>query len=463
MTDLHHTLPGFSTQPYTHLLPSLERALITTSDILTLDPAEVAKRARLPTVQILKLSDAILDTLQHDLGLDKNAPYGNDRVQPEYPGKKGCLKQDGNRLASRWTSVSSLDGSIDKALGGGVPTGYVTEVTGESGVGKTLFLLTLLLSAQLPPPRGLSRTSIYISTEHPLPTKRLTQLLQNHPHLSNLEEPPSLSKILSISIGDLESQDHILRYQLPVAIERHNIGLVVLDSVATNFRAEFDQLGKTAGLTRRAAELHRLGALLRRIARDQNVAVVVANQVADRFTPVTSMATPNLTIPRPAWNQAPQGSPFQSSGTSRSSNLAPTPNPLTLDHQQRWFTGWGAFPPSISHPSQPSHQDLKTPALGPTWTLQLSARIALYKSPSFGPPRLPTAASGTAPPGQETMGWLREMKVIFAPWAEGVDGEAVPFEILNQGIIGIEETSEENEQQEEIQKGELGAPSSEAG
>lgn len=68
-------------------------------------------------------------------------------------------------------------------------------------------------------------------------------MLKNHPALTSTERKPSLDRVISIVTPDLESQDHILRFQLPVAIQRHNVGLVVLDSVAANYRAEFERPG----------------------------------------------------------------------------------------------------------------------------------------------------------------------------------------------------------------------------
>jgi DNA repair protein RAD57 len=61
----------------------------------------------------------------------------------------------------------------------------------------------------------------------------------------------------------------------------------VLDSVAANYRAEFekkDARDGAASMAKRGAQLVELGALLRDIARTEHVAIVVANQVADRFT-----------------------------------------------------------------------------------------------------------------------------------------------------------------------------------
>ncbi len=117
------------------------------------------------------------------------------------------------------------------------------DLTLNSGAGKTQFLLGLLLATQLPPPHGLSRSALYISTESALPTTRLSQMLSSHHILASTNPKPSLDHVISIVTPDLESQDHILLYQLPVAIRRHNIGLVVLDSVAANYRAEFERPG----------------------------------------------------------------------------------------------------------------------------------------------------------------------------------------------------------------------------
>jgi DNA repair protein RAD57 len=68
-------------------------------------------------------------------------------------------------------------------------------------------------------------------------------MLSTHSVLVSANPIPSLDRVISIVTPDLESQDHILRFQLPVAIRRHNIGLVVLDSVAANYRAEFERPG----------------------------------------------------------------------------------------------------------------------------------------------------------------------------------------------------------------------------
>src|SRR6266480_7288789 len=118
MTDLINVLPDFPTSSYSHLLPSLSRNLITTSDLLTLDASDIAKRAQLPPVEVAKLSYAILGALRSQLG---SGGLKDDAEATELNGLQTCEA----------ASISTLDESIDNVLGGGIPTGYLTELTGE--------------------------------------------------------------------------------------------------------------------------------------------------------------------------------------------------------------------------------------------------------------------------------------------------------------------------------------------
>jgi hypothetical protein len=82
----------------------LSKAAVTTSEILTLSPIDIARRAQLPPVEVSKLADALLEALHSDLS--------------ETP-------------LAQWQSISLLDETLDEALGGGIPAGYLTEITGE--------------------------------------------------------------------------------------------------------------------------------------------------------------------------------------------------------------------------------------------------------------------------------------------------------------------------------------------
>jgi DNA repair protein RAD57 len=115
---------------------------------------------------------------------------------------------------------------------------------------------------------------------------------------------------------------------------------------------------------------------------------------------------------------------------------------LHLDHQQRWFTGWGD--------ETYSSYALKTPSLGLVWTTQIACRVALFRRPVYGPSRHtaplmahdddydPDAAAPTL------RAWRRWMKVVFAPHAQasgpGIDG-AVEFEITTRGLNAVTKKS----------------------
>ncbi|KAJ5180673.1 hypothetical protein N7492_003883 [Penicillium capsulatum] len=408
--DLLSVLPGFATKPYAHILPPLERSKLTTVDLITLDTLEIAKRAHVPPADVRRLSARIVEALHADLGFvkDQTAPgtSGTDEPSSSINADAGWTLGPATRFQPRWNVVSTMDPAMDALLGGGIPTGYVTEVTGESGSGKTQFLLSLLLAAQLPKPHGLQKQAIYISTEHPLATGRLSQLLECHPILSTLPEEAGLRNILSINAMDMETQDHILNYQLPVAISRHNVGLVVIDSITSNYRAEHTSNSMLA-LSARSTELARLGQMLRDLAAKEDVAIVVANQVSDRFDMDTNARLP------PSWSQNAArdpgpDSPFRKSqgdhtemvpdelsqpDSTPSSTMPSSPCPapeqdhfdgsylvgnsdrnevLSLLHQERFFTGWGDDP-------QYGTVSLKTPALGFFWSTQIACRIALKK------------------------------------------------------------------------------------
>lgn len=307
---------------------------------------------------------------------------------------------------------------------------------------------------QLPAPLGLSKSAVYISTEAVLSTTRLAQLLSSHPALTRVppEDRPSLANVLAIQTPDLESQEHILRYQLPVAIRKHNIGLVILDSVAANYRAEFDKNGASNGaasMAKRGAQLVQLGALLRDLARTEGVAVVVANQVADRFsrppgsTPASNNVSrnPSANSQGPTRDNTPQPShPHTTLPSAPSSQSSPrvllSPDPLSLDHQQRWFTGWGDIPHTPA-------STLKTPSLGLVWTNQLACRIALIKKPVFASrgPLVVMNAQGEDAWGEReethVSKWRRWMRVVFAPWVAPSEGRGVEFEIVRGGVRGV--------------------------
>jgi DNA repair protein RAD57 len=118
MTDLLHVLPAFDCSPFQHLLPSLDRALVTTTDLVTLEPAVLAKRAHVPAAELRALADALVRALHRHLGFGA----------PE-PRSAAFLPASGHAAAA--PAISTLDDALDHALLGGLRPGYLVEVTGE--------------------------------------------------------------------------------------------------------------------------------------------------------------------------------------------------------------------------------------------------------------------------------------------------------------------------------------------
>ncbi|KAM3557052.1 hypothetical protein ARSEF4850_005246 [Beauveria asiatica] len=496
MTDLLKILPSFPTGPFAALLPVVEQHSLSTTDLLTQHPVDLAKQTRIPLLDLKRFIAVVQASLADDLTPEKPlaGPKPTRRDTDKDTGgaeeardgattttTTGCASSETRLNApvragpAQTSCISTLDDTLDAALGGGVPVGYITEFAGESGAGKTQFLLSLCLAVQLPAPRGLGRQALYVSTEAALATRRLSQMLAGSDALRDLDDAapcrPSLDNILSTVTPDLESQDHILEYQVPVLLARHDIGLLVIDSVAANYRAEFESRGSSLGssMAARSAQLVRLGAHLRDLARRHGIAVVVANQVADRFAsnaPLSSSSSSSLAhrtatgAPAPEsplasrgrqqqQQQQPQPQPPPSTlqATPTSSMPMPTPNDrmplppptLLLDHQQRWFTGWGDEPRSS--------YALKTPSLGLVWSTQIACRVALFKRPVYGRPRrfaAPIDANDDDDGGEDReptlKSWRRWMKVVFAPHVaasgQGI-ADAAEFEVTVGGLKGV--------------------------
>lgn len=226
-------------------------------------------------------------------------------------------------------------------------------------------------------------------------------------------------------------------------------------------------------MAKRSAQLVQLGSLLRDLARAENIAIVVANQVADRFSPTP--AAPSAAVSRTTSlnsNQSNSNNKPNNGDTNGSRAASPspqpqpqpqpekrpistprpppqllsTPDPLTLDHQQRWFTGWGDLAPSSSSDDGIDRpQMLKTPSLGLVWTNQIACRIALIKEVVYSTEKDEQARKAEGGrdgdegggSGPDIAGWRRWVRVVFAPWVGPTEGRGVRFEICGGGLRSI--------------------------
>jgi DNA repair protein RAD57 len=251
---------------------------------------------------------------------------------------------------------------------------------------------------------------------------------------------PSFDNIFSIPVNDLEAQQHIIEYQLPIAVKQYNVGLVVMDSVAANYRAEYET-GTAEGLAERAKDLAKLGKMFRTIAIKHNLAVVVTNQVSDRFDePFRKMSQDHLQSLSPALSSPPAplvGKPARKPArTSDAMTSAGRRDEImSLDHQQRFFTGWG-------EDRSNRFEDMKTPALGFAWTNQIAARVVLKVENERVSQRPEDYLRGNIWRDRRRR---RFLSVVFAPWVEPTE-VPVEYEIKRSGITSITDRAQEEQE-----------------
>lgn len=140
MTNLLTVLPDFDVADFTHIIPSLERALVSTADLLSLDALDVAKRAQVPPGEVKKLAQAVLDGLHADISQQPERGQDLDRR----PGVDSARD-----FADRWTTITTLVDSLDFALGGGIARGHLTEIVGERWVCFKCFVSSTFLTCTL--------------------------------------------------------------------------------------------------------------------------------------------------------------------------------------------------------------------------------------------------------------------------------------------------------------------------
>ncbi|XP_077567635.1 DNA repair protein RAD51 homolog 2 [Stigmatopora nigra] len=178
-----------------------------------------------------------------------------------------------------WFSTSIP--ALDKVLRGGLPCGSLTEVTGPSGCGKTQFCLMLSVVATLPKELGgLDRSVIYIDTESAFSAERLVEIAKNR----FTDYYKSKDKVLQMAsrvhiFREMTCQDVLCRLEiLEEIIISTRAGLIILDSVASVVRKEFDTT-LPGNLIHRSNLLGQESTILKYLAHQFNIPVVLTNQI----------------------------------------------------------------------------------------------------------------------------------------------------------------------------------------
>ena len=186
------------------------------------------------------------------------------------------------RMAMKRCNTGSKE--LDRILGGGVETGSITELIGEFGSGKTQICFTLSVLAQLPVEEGGYGANVcVIDTEGTFMPERIMQIAEQR----GIDTDKILEGVLIARAYNSEHQI-ILIDNLNELVEKHNIKLIIVDSMIGHFRGEYIGRGT---LSERQQKLGGCLSKLMRVAEAFNVSVVLTNQVLS--TPDTMYGDPN--------------------------------------------------------------------------------------------------------------------------------------------------------------------------
>jgi DNA repair protein RadA len=164
---------------------------------------------------------------------------------------------------------------LDALLGGGVETQAITEAYGQFASGKSQLGFQLAVNVQLPPERGgLGRNTLFIDSENTFSPQRIIAIAK----AQKLDPDKTLKNIYVARAYNSEHQIFLID-KVPEMIEEKNIGLIIIDSLTSHFRADFVGRGE---LAERQQKLNRHLHQLQRLSDAHNLAVYVTNQVMAR-------------------------------------------------------------------------------------------------------------------------------------------------------------------------------------
>ncbi|HDH45474.1 MAG TPA: DNA repair and recombination protein RadA, partial [Thermococcus sp.] len=161
---------------------------------------------------------------------------------------------------------------LDELLGGGVESQSITEFYGEFGSGKSQICHQLAVNVQLPREKGgLNGTALYIDTEATFRPQRIAEMAR----AVGLDPDTALEKIIYAEAYTSDHQIELLE-SADELIRKHNIKLIIIDSLTAHFRSEY--LGREL-LATRQQKLNKHMYRLARLAKVFNLVAVVTNQV----------------------------------------------------------------------------------------------------------------------------------------------------------------------------------------
>ncbi len=193
-------------------------------------------------------------------------------------------------LLDKVPHVSLDDCLVAQFFGNVLSVGHIIEFTGPSGTGKTQLSMELALKVQLPLELGgLNGGCVYITTTSRFCIKRFAKIGDLFAQRHKVDFTCLANNVHLIHILDLDSLEHILRYQLPAFVEMNQIRLIVIDSISSNFRTDQDSCD-FFDKTRRLCDLM---SGLKKLAFQSYLTCVCINEVTANFSEGLAISSSN--------------------------------------------------------------------------------------------------------------------------------------------------------------------------
>lgn len=168
--------------------------------------------------------------------------------------------------------LTSGSANVDSLLGGGLPTGLITEVHALNGVGKTQFCLTAAVNATRPLSEGgLDCHVLYVDAENTFSAKRALEIATNRGY-----DISDVAKKIHCVRANNSAHQILLMDKINEEAAKYPVRLLIIDSIISHFRAEY--IGRGA-LAERQQQLNHYLAQLHAFAIENQAVVLVTNQM----------------------------------------------------------------------------------------------------------------------------------------------------------------------------------------
>ena len=172
-------------------------------------------------------------------------------------------------------TLSTGCNGLDKLLQGGIEQGEITLLYGEAATGKTTICIQASTSVAT---RG--QKALFIDSDNSFTQQRFHQIAGDNSH--------SLSELIMLFFPDTFEEQRMLVESLNNYVTPR-LGLVVIDSMSTLYRAAFPKTGSVFNLNR---DLTRQLAYLADLTRSKKIACVITSQVHARLKPMGNQIEP---------------------------------------------------------------------------------------------------------------------------------------------------------------------------